>query len=214
MKYELVIFDCDGVLVDSEGLSSKVFAEEIGKLGWEISAAEVLRRFKGGKFADALAEIEANITQPMPADFEQLLRRRTFAAFEEELQPIPGIAEALDQLPLPFCVASNGPRNKIELNLGITKLLPRFSQRIFSAYELEIWKPDPAFYLSVAESMGFAKEACLVIEDSFAGMQSATGAGIDVWVYAKDEIDPNIQGSGVPTFSNMLELPRLIRASN
>lgn len=211
MKYELVIFDCDGVLVDSEGLSSKVFAEEIGKLGWQISAREVLQRFKGGKFADALAEIEANITQPMPTDFEQLLRRRTFAAFERDLQPIPGIAQALDDLSLPFCVASNGPRNKIELNLGITDLLPRFTQRIFSAYELEIWKPDPAFYLTVAERMGINKEACLVIEDSYAGMQSAKGAGIDVWVYAQAEIDANIQQAGVPVFTNMLELPQLIK---
>ncbi len=214
MKYELVIFDCDGVLVDSEGLSSQVFAEEIGKLGWKISAKEILQRFKGGKFADALADIEANITQPMPPDFEQLLRRRTFAAFKQDLQPIPGITEALEQLPLPFCVASNGPRNKIELNLGITNLLPRFSQRIFSAYELEIWKPDPAFYLTVAERMGFAKETCLVIEDSYAGMQSATRAGIDVWVYAEGEIDQAIQQSGVPVFSNMLELPALIRSTD
>lgn len=213
MKYELVIFDCDGVLVDSEGLSSQVFSEEIGKLGWEISAKEVLQRFKGGKFADALAEIEANITQAMPADFEQLLRRRTFAAFEQKLQPIPGISEALDELHLPFCVASNGPRNKIELNLGITNLLPRFTQRIFSAYELEIWKPDPSFYLTVAERMGYAKETCLVIEDSYAGMQSATRAGIDVWVYAKDEVDQDIEQTGVPVFSNMSELPTLIRST-
>ncbi len=212
MKYELVIFDCDGVLVDSEGLSSQVFSQEIGKLGWEISAQEVLQRFKGGKFADALAEIEANITQPMPTDFEQLLRRRTFAAFEQKLQPIPGIREALDELHLPFCVASNGPRNKIELNLGITNLLPHFSQRIFSAYELEIWKPDPSFYLTVAERMGYAKEACLVIEDSYAGMQSATRAGIDVWVYAKEELDREIERTGVPVFSNMSELPTLIRS--
>ncbi|MBX2873564.1 MAG: HAD-IA family hydrolase [Saprospiraceae bacterium] len=211
MKYELVIFDCDGVLVDSEGLSSQVFAEEIGKLGWQISAREVLQRFKGGKFADALAEIEANITEPMPPDFEQLLRRRTFAAFEQDLQPIPGIVQALNALPLPFCVASNGPRNKIELNLGITHLLPLFSDRIFSAYELEIWKPDPAFYLTVAERLGYAKEACLVIEDSYAGMQSATGAGIDVWVYAKDEVDLDIERAGVPVFSHMGELPRLIQ---
>ena len=210
MKYEFLIFDCDGVLVDSEGLSSLVFAEEIGKLGWEISPAEVLRRFKGGKFADALAEIEANITQAMPADFEPLLRRRTFEAFQKDLQAIPGIASALAALPLPFCVASNGPRNKIELNLGITKLLPFFTNRIFSAYELEIWKPDPAFYSTVANQMGFAKESCLVIEDSFAGVQSAIGAGMDVWAYDNGEIEDKIKQTGVPIFSDMGALPALI----
>lgn len=212
MKYEFVIFDCDGVLVDSEGLSSQVFAEEIGKLGWEISPAEVLRRFKGGKFADALAEIEANITEAMPADFEPLLRRRTFEAFQKDLQAIPGIADALRSLSLPFCVASNGPRNKIELNLGITQLLPYFSDRIFSAYELDIWKPDPAFYSTVAQQMGFAKESCLVIEDSYAGMQSALGADMDVWVYAHEDVEERIKEAGVPIFSDMSALPALIQS--
>ena len=210
MKYELVIFDCDGVLVDSEGLSSQVFAEEINKLGWRITPAEVLQRFKGGKFADALAEIEANITQPLPLDFEPLLRRRTFAAFQQELQPIPGIKSALETLPIPFCVASNGPRNKIELNLSITKLISHFTDRIFSAYELEIWKPDPTFYSTVADRMGFARETCLVIEDSFAGMQSALGAGMDVWVYTNGAIEEEIAQTGVPTFSDMAALPQLI----
>jgi len=212
MKYEFVIFDCDGVLVDSEGLSSQIFAEEIGKLGWEISPAEVLRRFKGGKFADALAEIEANITQAMPADFEPSLRRRTFEAFQKDLQAIPGIAAALTALPLPFCVASNGPRNKIELNLGITRLLPYFTDRIFSAYELDIWKPDPAFYTTVAQQMGFAKESCLVIEDSYAGMQSALRAGMDVWVYADKDVEERIKQAGVPIFSDMSALPTLIQS--
>lgn len=210
MKYEFVIFDCDGVLVDSEGLSSQVFAEEIGKLGWQLTPKEVLQRFKGGKFADALAEIKANIRQDLPLGFEQLLRRRTFAAFQESLQPIPGIRSALESLPLPFCVASNGPRNKIELNLEITALLPHFTDHIFSAYELEIWKPDPAFYSTVAERMGYAREACLVIEDSFAGMQSALGAGIDVWVYSNGHIEDRILQTGVPTFSDMAALPDLL----
>lgn len=210
MKYELIIFDCDGVLVDSEGLSSEVFSEEISKLGWNISPAEVGKRFKGGKFADALAEIEANISQPLPPGFEPLLRRRTFEVFQERLQPIPGIKQTLETLSLPFCVASNGPRSKIELNLGITALLSHFEDRIFSAYELKIWKPDPAFYLTVAQSLGYAKEKCLVIEDSYAGLQSARQAGIDVWVYAAEEVSANILATEVPLFEDMAALPEMI----
>ncbi len=210
MNYELIIFDCDGVLVDSEDLSNEVFTEEINKLGWNISSAEVGKRFKGGKFADAIAEIQANISQPLPVDFEPLLRRRTFEVFQERLQPIPGIKQALEKLSLPFCVASNGPRAKIELNLGITALLPHFEDRIFSAYELEIWKPDPAFYLSVAQSLGYEKEKCLVIEDSYAGLQSARQAGIDVWVYAAEDLEARIAATEVPVFEDMAALPDLI----
>ena len=208
--YQLVIFDCDGVLVDSEGLSSRVFAEEINKLGWEISATEVLRRFKGGKFGDALSIIEANITVPLPPDFGKLLRRRTFEVFQQELQPIPGIREVLPALQQPFCVASNGPRNKIELNLGITGLLSFFEERIFSAYELEIWKPDPGFYLTVAQSLGYTTDQCLVIEDSYAGLCSAKEAGIDVWVYAAGEVDERVSAAEVPVFDAMHQLPEYL----
>ncbi|MEZ5039462.1 MAG: HAD-IA family hydrolase [Saprospiraceae bacterium] len=210
MPRKLILFDCDGVLVDSETLSSQIFAEEATKLGWKLTTEEVLHRFAGGKFAAVLAEFEANIQQAIPPDFERHLRQRTYAAFRESLQPIPSIKAVIEQLQHPFCVASNGPRAKIELNLGITGLLPYFEGRIFSAYELNIWKPDPAFYLTVAQQLGYAPEDCLVIEDSLAGLRSAKAAGIEVWVYAKATPDERILAEEVRVFRDMGELPRML----
>lgn len=186
-NWELLIFDCDGVIVDSEGISARVFAEEVLKYGYTASAETLRKELAGGNFAESKAFVERQLNKKLPDDFEQKFRQRTFEVFAEEIQPIDGIENILKRIQRPFCLASNAPRNKIDLNLRTTKLLPYFEGRIYSAYELQIWKPDPQFYLTVAKSMGFPPEKCVVIEDSKFGVRSAHSAGIRVYGYTAGE---------------------------
>ncbi len=181
---KLVIFDCDGVLVDSETIGKRVFAEEVVKLGVPLSTTEAVERFAGIQMAEAIRQVESMLGSSVPANFEQNYRARSFDAFREELKPIAGVHDVLDQLDRPFCVASNGPRNKIELNLSITGLLPYFQDRIYSAYEIGVWKPDPGFYLGVVQDFGVDASECMVIDDTVFGATAAFHAGMHVLGYA------------------------------
>lgn len=212
MKPELLIFDCDGVLVDSEGLASKVIHELLHESGikWELD--EVVKHFAGNHLQEALDDLITKEGQPIPDNFIQQYRERSFEAFKKDLKPIEGIEAVLKRIEMPFCVASNGPRNKIELNLTITNLLPYFNNRVFSAYEIEVWKPNPVFYLKICEFMGYAPDACVVVEDSRFGVEAAKNAGIRVLGYTGgDPFKQNILAQyGAITFDSMQELVRLI----
>lgn len=147
MPCNLVIFDCDGVLVDSELPAQRVLVGAMADLGLTISLDEAMARYRGCKMAECIADIERTIGRKVPDTFVDSVRAQTANAFKQELRAVEGVAEVLTELSIPFCVASSGPREKIELSLGLTGILHHFSDRIFSSYEVGSWKPDPGMRL-------------------------------------------------------------------
>lgn len=209
-KYKAVIFDCDGVLVDSETLGNRVLAEMITEIGFPLSPEQAVQQFKGGKLADCLAVVEDQMGQKLPDDFATQVRAQMADVFQTDLQAIQGVREALESIPVAKCVASNGPEEKMDLTLKITDLLHFFEGRIFSAYTLGVWKPEPDLYLYAASQMGVHPEECVVIEDSHLGVQAAVAAGIPVLGYADHSSPAELEAHGAKTFRSMHELPALL----
>jgi HAD superfamily hydrolase (TIGR01509 family) len=178
---ELVIFDCDGTLVDSETLVAEVTAECARSYGIPITAAEALARFKGGRMADCVRDLEALRGEPLPASFVTEVRERQNIVLRERLQPMEGAVELLQAMHLPYCMASNGLRAKMEVTLGVTGLLHFFQDRIFSAYEVNSWKPDPELFLHAARHFGVEPARCAVIEDSMPGILAGIAARMQVF---------------------------------
>lgn len=206
----LVIFDCDGVLVDSERISIRVDAAAITALGWPMSEAEVVERFMGRSVKFMASEVEARLGH-LPDDWEDELHHLTRKAFETELTPVAGIEEALDHLTVPTCVASSGSHDKMRYTLGLTGLYGRFRGRIFSADEVARGKPAPDLFLHAARSLGVAPADCAVVEDSFYGVEAARAAGMRVFGYAGGLTPPDrLEGPRTVVFGDMRELPRLL----
>jgi HAD superfamily hydrolase (TIGR01509 family) len=189
---DAVIFDCDGTLVDSEHLQTAALAELMRAQGLPMSAQEAFRRFQGGRMADMVTQLERELGRGLPGDFEQQFRQRMAEVFREKLQVIEGARELVESLAVPACVASNGPRAKMELTLGITGLLPLFEGRLFSAYDVGSWKPEPGLFLHAAAALGVAPQRCVVIEDSLTGVRGALAAGMPVFAYQPGEVDPQL----------------------
>ena len=211
-RFDLVIFDCDGVLVDSELLANRVLAEAVTALGIDMDADEAMRTFRGLKMAECVRQIEARLGQTVPHTFLSDFRTRESDAFKRDLRPVDGITHVLENLSTPFCVASNGPREKIELSLGITGLRPHFSERIFSAYDVGCWKPDPGLFLHAATTLGVAPGRCVVVEDSVTGVTAAAAAGMCVFGYAAaQEDESSLSAAGATTFHTMRDLPNLLK---
>ena len=207
---ELIIFDCDGVLVDSEPLSCRVLAEQFTEFGYPISTDEAIEKFKGGHLQDIIEDIENQVGQKAPEDFIQVFRQRSFELFREELKPISGIVEALDNIRFKKCVASNGPTHKTELNLGITGILHHFEDALFSAYDIKKWKPAPDLFLYAAKQMNAAPGNTIVVEDSIHGVEAARKAGMRVLAYCAEKDAEEMDALGAVTFFNMMDLPQLI----
>jgi HAD superfamily hydrolase (TIGR01509 family) len=207
---QLLIFDCDGVLVDSEDLACRVIAEEISNLGFPMETVEARRLFTGGSFADVIQFTEQILGLKINFDLEARYREKTFALFEQELQPIPGISDIIPTILLQKCVASNGPLNKMTFNLKRTNLYHHFEGRLFSAYEVNRWKPDPFLFLHAAQTIGVAPEHCLVIEDSVQGVRAAVAADIPVLGFAPNYEGEALAREGARVFYNMGELPLLL----
>lgn len=210
MNYKCIIFDCDGVLVDSEAITAKVLVEMAHELGLSLNETFVLDYFMGKSFNDIMRYLEEKLHAPLPASFENAFRSRTFAAFTTSLRPIPGIPALLEQLTIPFCVASSGPMEKIRHNLTLTGLIDKFEGRIFSCYEIQRWKPLPDIYWHAAERMGFAIADCVVIEDSDPGITAALSGGFDVFAYARHRPAENVLPKGAVAFHDMQQLKSLL----
>ena len=208
---ELVIFDCDGVLVDSERLAIKVDVAVLAQLGWHLTEAEVIDRFVGVSEAHFRQEVEAHIRRVLPDDWEEKFQPLYRTAFEAALRPVDGIVDALDRIALPSCVASSGTHEKIQFTLGLTGLYERFRGRIFSATDVARGKPAPDVFLYAAEKMGAAPSACVVVEDSAMGVAAARSAGMRVLAYAGG-VTPaeKLAGSRTTVFRHMRELPALL----
>ncbi len=210
---QLLIFDCDGVLVDSEPISNRIVAELLREIGIPISHEESIRLFAGTSMEYIRSYIQQTTGQAPPSNFEDIYRERSHAAFEQELQPVAGVAQALEVLRLPRCVASNGPLIKVEANLQITGLRPLFTNDLFSAYDIQRWKPEPDLYLHAAAQMKTAVSNCLVIEDSTAGVEAALRAGMRVLGYGGAGNSERLQAAGATkVFEDMMELPALVEA--
>lgn len=181
---DAVIFDCDGVLVDSEYLCQKGLTMALAKLGISEETDELYRRYRGWQLQRIFTEIETRHGRSLGREFEEGYRDIVAALFERELQPVVGIRQLLDTLAVPFCVASNGPRSKIEHGLSLTGLLPYFQGHIYSAYEAQCWKPAPGLFLHAAEGLQVEPGRCLVVEDSEVGVTAAYAAGMAVTLYA------------------------------
>jgi HAD superfamily hydrolase (TIGR01509 family) len=209
-KYKCIIFDCDGVLIDSETIAIGVLVEMGNDLGAEIEPESAVSKFKGKSFNHCMETISTLLGKPVPDNFEAEYRVKSFKAFKEKIQPIEGIKEVLDNLKLPFCVASSGPENKIRLNLGLTGLLPHFENNIFSCYTIQKWKPEPDVFIWAAKTMGFKPEECLVIEDSLSGVKAAKLGGFDVFGFTAHDFDNELEAEADKTFNAMSKLLQLI----
>ena len=180
MPVDLLIFDCDGVLVDSELLAASALAEEVTTFGLALSAEDCVARFTGISMAAVLAMIDADLGRPLPPDFEARVRAADERAFARQLQPIEGVAAAIQALGRRRCVASSGLPEKIRFSLRLTGLLPLFEPYLFSASMVARGKPAPDLFLYAAQQMHVPPAACLVVEDSVAGVTAATAAGMRV----------------------------------
>jgi len=176
----LVIFDCDGVLVDSEPISLRLLVETIAGAGLRLGPEQVHARFLGKSLASTRQILAADYGLTLDEDALAGMRRRLHAAFRAELQPIPHIAGTLAELRCPFCVASSSQPERIELSLTLTGLWPSFAGRAFSATMVARGKPAPDLFLYAAETLGYTPAACLVVEDSPAGVMAAKSAGMRV----------------------------------
>lgn len=174
----LVIFDCDGVIVDSEPIASRVMAEMVSDMGYAMTAAEAVERFTGISLDAVMHKLQTELGLTIPYDFVARLHYRDEEAFRAHLKPVPGVPEMLDRLSLPRCIASSGSFAKMEVTLGATGLWDRFAPHIFSASQVEHGKPAPDLFLYAAAQMGHAPAACAVVEDSAAGIRAARAAGM------------------------------------
>lgn len=179
--FDLIIFDCDGVLVDSEPLSCACLADALTRHGIEASLDLVFDRFLGRGFAAVEAHVLATTGAALPATFRESLRVEVNAAFTRDLRAIEGAADLLAGLDTPCCLASSSDRPRIDLSLGLTGLDEAFAGRIFNAEMVARGKPAPDLFLHAAASMGADPARCLVIEDSVSGVQAGKAAGMTVW---------------------------------
>lgn len=212
-KYKCVIFDCDGVLVDSEPLAEATIVAMTNEIGIDINIEYAKRNFKGDSFQNILDHIESKFKISLPSNFESEYRRRSFEMFSEKLKPVKGVLEVIKSLNTPFCVASSGPQSKIKHNLELTGLLPYFEGHIFSCYDIKKWKPEPDIFLHAAKSMGFAIDECVVIEDTLIGMTAALRGGFDVFGFADEFNHSTFKGKATKSFLEMQELNALLSHS-
>ena len=211
--WDLVIFDCDGVLVDSEPIANRVFTDLLNELGLATTLEETMRDYVGRSMASCMAIVGERLGRPVPDDFIDAFRDRTADAFRAELRAVPGIEAALDAISdasLPTCVASSGEHRKIRLSLGLTGLLPRFDGRIFSAQDVARGKPHPDLFLHAARAMDADPSRCVVIEDSPLGVRAGVAAGMTVLGFAARTEPGALAELGALTFDDMTRLPEVL----
>ena len=209
----LVIFDCDGVLVDSEPIANCVFARLLAEQGLVLDDSQMDEMFLGRTMAHCLALATERLGRALPEDFEAEHDRRLFDALAAGLAPVPGVVRVLDGLALPFCVASNGGPEKVRFSLGRVGLLPRFEGRLFSAAHVARGKPAPDLFLHAARCMDVAPAACVVVEDSPAGVAGGVAAGMTVLGFAARTPAARLREAGAHRlFTTMDELPGLLES--
>jgi HAD superfamily hydrolase (TIGR01509 family) len=208
---ELVIFDCDGVLVDSEPIAVRIDVEMFAELGMTLTEQEVIDRFVGRSPELLTQAVEQQLGHPPPDDWEERGEQRLRRALEAELRPVAGIVEALDAISLPMCVASSSPPERLRFKLELTGLYDRFAGHVFNATQVANGKPAPDLFLYAAARMGVAPANCVVVEDSRYGVQAARAADMDVFAYAGGLTPRDVlEGSRTVVFDDMRALPELL----
>lgn len=211
--FDLVIFDCDGVLVDSEAIGNAVLAEVLSGYGVRLSPLEARSRYAGCSVAAIRNGIEESFAVSLPDDWTEQYYRLLIAALSESVTPIDDVAAVVARLQdadLPFCVASQGPLEKTEASLKSARLWEAFAGRVFSAKAVARPKPAPDLFLHAARTCGAAPDRCAVIEDSAAGVQAARAAGMAVFAYCPQGNSKPLRSLGAVTFRSMAELPALL----
>jgi HAD superfamily hydrolase (TIGR01509 family) len=212
----LIIFDCDGVLVDSEVISCRAHAETLTRHGYPITPEQVFDRFLGQSMRKATLEIEAELGRRLPDDFHTQVYAEIFRLFAVSLEATPHIDAALAAIMVPVCVASSGPPEKISTSLNHVGLYDRFAPHIFSAVQVKNGKPAPDLFLYAAEQMQTSPARCLVIEDSVAGVTAGCAAGMTVLGFhggshCRSNTADTLRAAGAAvTFDDMRQLPELI----
>ncbi|MFB7343269.1 HAD family hydrolase [Streptomyces hydrogenans] len=208
---ELVIFDCDGVLVDSERLAVRLQVALGAELGWPLTADEVVERFIGRSEESIVGQIAERLGAETAALWWSRLIQRHRDAVDTGLDPVDGLPEALAALTLPTCVASSGSHEKMRHTLGRTGLYAHFEGRVYSASEVSRGKPAPDLFLYAARRMGVDPAACAVVEDSGPGVAAARAAGMRAFGYAGGPTPAaRLEGPGTVVFGDMRELPGLL----
>jgi HAD superfamily hydrolase (TIGR01509 family) len=214
---ELVIFDCDGVLVDSEVIALRQTRRALSQAGLKLTDDEALRRFLGRRLDTVVQLAQVELGGQLPPEFPADLTRDILAHFENELKGISGVRQALAGLRMPVCVASSSPPERIRQSLVLTGYEALFAPNIFSASMVAEGKPQPDLFLHAAREMGVAPDRCLVIEDSVAGLLAAAGAGMEAFAFvggshfhAVSDFGPLVAAGAALTFDDMAQLPALI----
>lgn len=214
----LVIFDCDGVLVDSEIVAARVLARELTAIGFPLTADDCASRYTGISMGSVLSRVEAEWGRSPPVDFVERVSAADAEAFRTELRPVAGARKVVRELAQPKCVASSGRLAKMRLTLSLTGLLPFLEPHLFSAEMVARGKPAPDLLLYAAERMNFSPARCIVVEDSQAGVRAAVAAGMRVIGFAGGSHcapghDALLRAAGAPlVFTKMAELPRLLES--
>lgn len=209
-EIKCIIFDCDGVLVDSEEIGNTILISMLNEFELKMTLEEAFNNFSGRSLQDCKLQIEKRINRKLPPDFENEFRNQCREAFRTQLKPVKGVKKFIDKLTISYCVASSGPVDKIKSNLKITGLSEKFKNNIFSSYQINSWKPDPEIFLYASREMGFLPDECIVIEDSVAGVISAVKGGFDVYGFANENNSGALKNEGATVFYSFDELENML----
>jgi HAD superfamily hydrolase (TIGR01509 family) len=209
-SFDLVIFDCDGVLVDSEPLANQVYVQMLAEYGYQVDSEEYLHKYSGAAIVHRLESTSKQLNWTTTSDFYPLFNSRLSVLTENELKPVPGIHELLESLSVPVCIASNGSRKEVILRLKIADLEKYFGENIFSGLEVPNPKPAPDVYLAAARSFNIPPERCVVIEDSVLGVTAGINAGMSVYGYSAVTDAVLLKEAGATPFANMYALRSIL----
>lgn len=210
INIKCIIFDCDGVLVDSEPIGNRILLSMAGQHGLEMTMEQSLKEFSGRGLKDCLLKIENILNKKLPDDFTEEFRSKTYAAYKAELKPVKGVLEFINTLKIEYCVASSGPMEKIRMNLALTGMIDKFENKMFSSYQINSWKPDPEIFLFAADEMGFSVNECFVIEDSRAGVISAVKGGFKVFGFGNEKNRSELEDEGAIVFYDFENLSEIM----
>ncbi len=207
--FDLVIFDCDGVLVESEELACRIYVQMFAEYGYQLDYAETLHKFYGMTLETRLQISEQELGWRPPADFIPRFHQTELILSERELQTVPHVHELIESITVPVCVASNGSRKELNFRLKIAGLLSYFDGAIFSGTEVAHPKPAPDVYLAAARHFNIDPSRCVVVEDSVLGVTAAVTAGMTVYGHATFNAPEKLQQAGAIPFKSMLELKEI-----
>jgi HAD superfamily hydrolase (TIGR01509 family) len=209
LSFDLVIFDCDGVLVNSEVISNELLRSALARHGLKMTLEEVIETYVGRSMLSVVAISNELLGRDLPDNFLKRLQIETFKAFDERLKPVDGIKQVLEELQqqnINYCVASSGAFEKMDLTLGLTRLRDFFGGRIYNTSQVSRGKPYPDLFLYAAEQMQVEPARCLVIEDSLPGVQAAVAAGMEVMAYSVRGADQALKKAGGLVFNDMRDV--------